>query len=106
MILHGHFSVELGERLTAPSWWSWLKRDAKLLEDGVQRRFTKRLKPPIDINYEESAQLLNFDSFSCRMKTGDMVLIYNILHCFLEGLQWNNFFLIYAILRLSGSPYS
>ncbi len=58
MILHGQFSVEFGERFTAPSWWSWLKRDVKLLEDGAQRRFTKRVKPPIDISYEERAQLL------------------------------------------------
>ncbi len=59
----------------------------KLLED-VQRRSTKLVKGLQGVEYEERAQLLNLDSLSCRMDKGDMILVYKILHGFLEGVQW------------------
>ncbi len=68
-----------------------LKKDIKLLED-VQRHSTKLVEGLQDIEYEERAQLLNLDSLSCRMDKGDMILVYKILHGFLEGLQWWDFF--------------
>ncbi len=57
-----------------------------------------------DIEYEERAQLLNLDSLSCRMVTGDMILVYKILQGFLEGVQWRNFFQMADISRLRGHP--
>ncbi len=56
------------------AWRPWLRKDIKLLED-VQRRSTKLVKGLQDIEYEERAQLLNFDSLSCRMAKGDMILV-------------------------------
>ncbi len=67
------------------AWWPWLRKDIKLLED-VQRRSTKLVKGLQDIEYEERPQLLNLDSLSCRMDKGDMILVYKILHGFLEEL--------------------
>ncbi len=55
-----------------------------------------------DIEYEERAQLLNLDSLSCRMDKGDMILVYTILHGFLEGVQWRNFFQMADTSRLRG----
>ncbi len=51
------------------------KNDIKLLED-VQRRSTR----------------LDLDLLSCGMDKGDMILVYEILHGFLEGVQWWNYF--------------
>ncbi len=65
-------------------WRPWLKRDIK--------RSTKLVKGLQDIEYEERAQLLNLDSLSCRMDKADMILVYKILHGFLEGVQWQDFF--------------
>ncbi len=56
------------------AWWSWLRKDIKLLE-GVQRRYTKLVESLQDIEYEERAQLLNIDSLSCRMDKGEMILV-------------------------------
>ncbi len=67
----------------------WLKKNIKLLE-VAQRRSTKLVKGLRDTEYEERAQLLNFDSLSCRMDKGDMIIVYKILHGFLEGVQWRN----------------
>ncbi len=75
----------------------------KLLED-VQRRSTKLVKGLQDIEYEERAQLLNLDSLSCRIDKGDMILVYKILHGFLEGVQWQNFFQKADTSRLRGHP--
>ncbi len=36
------------------------------------------------------------------MDKGDMVLAYKILHCFLEGVQWWNFFQMADTSRLRG----
>ncbi len=57
-----------------------------------------------DIEYEEKAQLLNFDSLSCRMDKGDMILVYKILHGFLEGVQWRDVFQMADTSRLRGRP--
>ncbi len=85
------------------AWRPWLKKDIRLLED-VQRRPTKLVKGLQDIEYEKSAHLLNFDSLSCRMDKGDMILVYKILHGFLEGVQWQNFFQMADTSRLRGHP--
>ncbi len=50
-----------------------------------------------DIEYEERAQLLNLDSLSCKMDK-----VYKILHGFLEGVQWRDFFQKADISRLRG----
>ncbi len=74
-----------------------------LLED-VQRRSTKLVKGLQDIEYEERAQLLNLDSLSCRMDKEHMILVYKILHGFLEGVQWQDFFQMAGTSRLRGHP--
>ncbi len=81
----------------------WLRKDIKLLED-VPRRSTKLVKGLQDIKYEELAQLLNLDSLSCRMDKGDMILVYKILHGFLKGVQWQDFFQMADTSRLRGYP--
>ncbi len=55
-----------------------------------------------DTECEERAQLLNLDSLSCRMDKGDMMLVYKILHDFLEGVQWRDFFQMADSSRLRG----
>ncbi len=85
------------------AWQPWLKKGIKLLED-VQRRSTKLLRSLQGIEYEERAQLLNVHSLSCRMAKGDMILVYKILHGFLEGVQWRNFFQMGDASRLRGHP--
>ncbi len=85
------------------AWRPWLRKDIKLLED-VQRRSTKLVKGLHDIEYEERAQLLNLDSLSCRMDRRDMILVYKILHGFLEGVQWQDFFQMADTSRLRGHP--
>ncbi len=85
------------------AWRPWLKKDIKLLKD-VQRRFTKLVKGLQDIEYEERAQLLNLDSLSCRMDRGDMILVYTILHGFLEGVQWQKFVQMADTSGLRGHP--
>ncbi len=57
-----------------------------------------------DVKYEERAQLLNLDSLSCRMDNGDMILVYKILHGFLEGVQWQDFFQMADTSRQRGHP--
>ncbi len=57
-----------------------------------------------DIEYEERAEVLNLDSLSCRMDKRDMILIYKILHGFLEGVQWQDFFKMADTCRLRGHP--
>ncbi len=85
------------------AWQPWLIKDIKWLED-VQRRSTKLVKGLQDIEYEERAQLLNLDSLSYRMDKGDMILVYKILHGFLEGVQWQDFFQMADTSRLQGHP--
>ncbi len=62
------------------------KKDIKLLED-VQSCSTKLMKSLHDIKYEERAHLLNLDSLSCKINKVDMIMVYKILHGFLEGVQ-------------------
>ncbi len=69
------------------------KNDIKLLED-VQRRSTRLVKYLNE--YEEN----NLDLLSCRMDKGDMILVYEILHGFLEGVQWWNYFQMADTSRL------
>ncbi len=38
------------------------------------------------------------------MDKGDMILVYKILHGFLEGVQWQNFFQMADTSRLRGHP--
>ncbi len=59
--------------------WSlgWEKEEIKLTQVNL-----------IFKNLEESAQLLNRDSLSCRMEMGGRILAYKILHGSLEGFQW------------------
>ncbi len=57
-----------------------------------------------DIEYEERAQLLNPDSMFCRMDEEDIILVHKILHGFLEGVQWRNFFQMVDTSRLRGHP--
>ncbi len=85
------------------AWRPWLRKDIKLLED-VQMRSTKLVKGLQDIEYEIRAQLLNLDSLSCRMDKGDMILVYKILHGFLEGVQWQDFFQMADTSRMRGHP--
>ncbi len=85
------------------AWRPWLRKDIKLLED-VQRRSTILVKGLQDIEYEERAQLLNFDSLSSRMDKEDMILVYKILHGFVEGVQWQNCSQKAATSRLRGYP--
>ncbi len=85
------------------AWRPWLRKDIKLLE-YVQRRSTKLVKGLQDIEYDERAQLLNLDSLSCRVDKGDMILVYKILHGFLEGVQWHDFFQMADTSRLRGHP--
>ncbi len=73
------------------AWRPWLRKDIKLLED-VQRRSNKPVKGLQDIEYDDRVHLLNHASLSCRMDKGDMILVNKILHGFLEGVQWQNFF--------------
>ncbi len=76
------------------AWRPWLRKGIKMLED-VRRRSTKLMKGLQDIEYEERAQLLN---------KGDMILVYKILHGFLEGVQWQDFFQMADTSRLRGHP--
>ncbi len=76
------------------AWRPWLKKDIKLLED-VQRRPTKLMKFIKGTEYEGRAELLNLDSLSCRMNKGNMILVYEIFHGFLE-----DFFQMAYISRL------
>ncbi len=57
-----------------------------------------------DIKYEESAKLLNFDSLSCRVDKVDMMLVYQILHAFLPGVQWWKFFQMADTSKLREHP--
>ncbi len=41
-------------------------------------------------------------SLSCSMNKGDMILVYKILHEFLEGVQWRDFFQMADTSRLRG----
>ncbi len=82
----------------------WLK-NIKLLEDA-QRRSTKLEKGLQDIAYQERAQLLNLDSLSCRVRKGDLILVYKIFHGFLEGVQWRNILQMADTSRLRGHPLS
>ncbi len=66
------------------AWLPWLKKDIKLPED-VQRRLK-------DTVYEERANLLNLESLFCRLGKRGMILVYKILHGFLEIVQWRDFF--------------
>ncbi len=52
--------------------------------------------------YEERVQLLKLDSLSCRLNTGDMVMVFKILHGSLEGIQWCDFFQMADTSRLRG----
>ncbi len=61
------------------AWWPWLKTDAK-------RHSTKLVKELQDIEYVESVQVHNIHLLSCRMEKGDMILVYKILHGFLEDI--------------------
>ncbi len=85
------------------AWRPGLKKDIQLLED-VQRRLTKHVKGVQGIKYEKKAQFLNLDSPSCRTGKGDIILVYKILHGFLEGVQWRNFFQMADTSRLGGHP--
>ncbi len=69
-----------------PGWRPWLKKDIKLLED-VQRRSTKLVKCLKDPEYKEWVQLLKLNSLSCRIHKRDMILVYEILHGSLDGVQ-------------------
>ncbi len=82
------------------AWRPWLRKDIKLLED-VQRRSTKLVKGLQDIECEERAQLLNLDSLSGWTRE---ILVYKILHGFLEGVQWQEFFQMADTSRLLGHP--
>ncbi len=75
----------------------WLKK-------GVQRRSTKLVKGLQYIECGERALLLNLDSWSCGMDKGYTILVYKILHGFLEGVQWQNFFQMADTSRLWGHP--
>ncbi len=66
--------------------------------------FTKLVKGLQDMEYEERAQVLNLDSLSCRMDKGDMIVVNKILHGFLEGVQWQDFFQMADTSRLRGHP--
>ncbi len=81
----------------------WLERDIKLLED-VQKVYTKLVNGLQDIEYGEKSQLLNLELLSCRMDKGEMILVYKILHGFLEGVQWQNFFQMADTSTLQGHP--
>ncbi len=81
---------------SSQAWRPWLRKDFK--------RSTKLVKGLQDIEYEERAQLPNLDSLSCRMDKGDMILVYKILHGFLEDVQWQDFFQVADTSRLRGHP--
>ncbi len=83
------------------AWWPLLKKDIKLLEDA-QRRSTKSVRCLKDSECEERVQLLKFDSSSCTMNVGDMILVHKILHGSLEGIQWRDFFQVADTSRLRG----
>ncbi len=83
------------------AWRPWLKKDIKLLEDD-QRCSTKLVKGLQDIEFKERAPLLNLDSLSCRMDKGDKALVCKILHGFLGGVQWRDFFQMADTSRLRG----
>ncbi len=85
------------------AWRPWLRKDIKLLED-VQRCSTKFVNGLQDIEYEERTQLINLDSLSCRTDKGDMIFVSKILHGFLEGVQWQDFFQMADISGLRGHP--
>ncbi len=55
-------------------------------------------------HYLVRAHLLNLDSFSCKMNTGDKTLVYEILHGFLGDVQWRHFFQMVNTSRLRGHP--
>ncbi len=82
-----------------PSLWPWLKTDIKLQED-VQRPSNKLVKCLRDTEYEGRAQMLNVASFSCKMDKGDTILVSKVLHCFLDGVQWRDFFQMAGTSRL------
>ncbi len=107
MVITPTFFGELYETFIRPhleysfqAWRPWFNKGNKLLKD-VQRRLTKLVK---DIEYKERAQVLNFDSLSCMMDKGDIILVYQILSGFLEGVQWRDFFQKADISRLRGRP--
>ncbi len=52
--------------------------------------------------YGERVQLLNLESLSCRIDKGDMILVFKILHGFLEHVQWCDVFQMADTTRLRG----
>ncbi len=62
----------------------------------VQRRSAKFLECLKNTEYDDKVQLLNPDSSSCRMDKGDMILVYEMPHGFLEGVPLRDLFCMAA----------
>ncbi len=64
----------------------------------------RRRRKAFQDEYKERAQLVNLDSLPCRVDKGDMILVIKILHGFVEGVLWQDFFQITVTSRLRGHP--